>query len=177
MYRHRLGIHFYKIAGTTYRAYNLCQYKKIWGSGVMPFYEMEILGFAVCLLPPLEDGLLFYTSGFLLCRFERILGFWVWFVALSCGHSRHCELTLGITFWGMMGEGTGEGWDLRCKAGLEAGDFLVFDGETLHVTHWVYKKLGPDEMPGHAVSVPGPCEQQTYTQKQSPNMFIQRMGT
>ena len=32
-------------------------------------------------------------------------------------------------------------------------------------------------MPGHAVSVPGPCEQQTYTQKQSPNMFIQRMGT
>ena len=58
---------------------------------------------------PLEDGLLFYTSGFLLCRFERILGFWVWFVALSCGHSRHCELKLGITFWGMMGEGTGEG--------------------------------------------------------------------
>ena len=54
---------------------------------------------------PLEDGLLFYTSGLLLCRFERILGFWVWFVALSCGHSRHCELKLGITFWGMMGEG------------------------------------------------------------------------
>ena len=51
---------------------------------------------------PLEDGLLLYTSGFLLCRFERILGFW--------------------------GRGRERGWDLRCKAGLEAGDFLVFDG-------------------------------------------------